>query len=273
MSVVRKAAIANFGDGSLRDGQPLAMLENVFVPLYLSQRYQVEAVSKLIGGMHYDYAIKGDAHQPIKVVDNQMQVDAVDALLNTISPDFLNIPESIIKMIAPMPIGYSRGRENFNIKTGNTFDPLSAAESAMDHTMNMMLNADRLARINEFAARGQQQMDVTALFRQIDNVSGKLSGSGMNLQLALLREKVFVKHLMKIASDRRAAQEVQAQAMSYLQQIQTQLAMRSSGSQSTAHSFYLSDQVRRFFDNPKDFELPPVVSMPDGSPIGCGVEW
>jgi len=273
MSVVRKAAIAKFGDGSLKDGQPMAMLENVFVPLYLSQRYQVEAVAKLIGGMHYDYAIKGDAHQPIKVVDNQMQVNAVNALLETISPDFLNIPESIIKMIPPVPIGYGRGRENFKIKTGNTFDPLSAAESAMDHTMNMILNADRLARINEFAARGQQTMKVADLFRMIDKVTSQLNGSAMNLQLALLREKVFVKHLMKIAANSRAAQEVQAQAMSFLQQKQASLNLKSTSAQATAHTFYLKDQIRRFFDNPKEFELPPVVEMPDGSPIGCGVEW
>jgi len=51
MSEVRKTGISNFGMGSLKNGEPMAALENVFVPLYLSQRYQVEAVSKLIGGL------------------------------------------------------------------------------------------------------------------------------------------------------------------------------------------------------------------------------
>jgi len=213
--------------------------------------------------MHYDYAIKGDPHQSLKVVDNDMQVKAVNALLNTISPDYLNIPESVISMIPPMPIGYGRGRENFKIKTGNTFDPLSAAESAMDHTMNMILNANRLARINEFAARGKQRMDVNELFQIIDRQVSNSSASGMKYQLSLLSEKVFIKHLMKIASDRRAAQQVQALAMSFLKSKQAK-------SSNDAHTFYIKDQISRFFDNPKDFELPPVVNMPDGSPIGCG---
>lgn len=274
MSAVRKAAIANFGEGSLKDGQPMATLENVFVPLYLSQRYQVEAVSKLIGGMHYDYAIKGDPHQSLKAVNNSMQIKAVNALLNTISPSYLSIPESVISMIPPMPIGYGRGREHFKIKTGNTFDPLSAAESAMDHTMNMILNANRLARINEFAARGQQTLNVSQLFQLMDNTISAKEGTGMNLQLALLREKVFVKHLMKIAADSRAAQQVQAEAMLFLQMKQG--IMKSSapaGNMPTrAHDLYLGNQIKAFFNNPSDFELPPIVQMPDGSPIGCGFD-
>ena len=38
----------------------MATLENVLVPLYLSHRYQLEAASKWIGGVEYNYALKGD---------------------------------------------------------------------------------------------------------------------------------------------------------------------------------------------------------------------
>jgi hypothetical protein len=39
-------------------GTPMAMLEDVFVPIYLFHRYQIEAVSKVVGGLYYSYAVK-----------------------------------------------------------------------------------------------------------------------------------------------------------------------------------------------------------------------
>jgi hypothetical protein len=35
----------------------MAMLEDVF-PIYLFHRYQIEAVSKVVGGLYYSYAVK-----------------------------------------------------------------------------------------------------------------------------------------------------------------------------------------------------------------------
>jgi len=176
-------------------------------------------------------------------------------------------------MIPPMPMGYGRGRENFKIKTGNTFDPLSAAESAMDHSMNMMLNAQRLARINEFSARGKQSMTIKSMFDQINQAVSNHSANGIGKQLSLLREKVFVKHLIKIAADSNAADEVRAQSFAYLNGIKSRLGSKSMGSSTYAHSNYLSQMIGQFLDDPSAFELPPVLPMPDGSPIGCGVEW
>jgi hypothetical protein len=36
----------------------MAMLEDVLVPIYLFHRYQIEAVSKVVGGLYYSYAVK-----------------------------------------------------------------------------------------------------------------------------------------------------------------------------------------------------------------------
>ena len=50
---------------------PLADLEEVLVPLYFAHRYQIEAVSKLIGGVEYTYAIRGDNQVTNKVVPSR----------------------------------------------------------------------------------------------------------------------------------------------------------------------------------------------------------
>src|SRR5205814_103934 len=48
---VRQAALARFGAHNLAAGQPLALLQEVLVPVYLWHRYQVTAAAKTIGGL------------------------------------------------------------------------------------------------------------------------------------------------------------------------------------------------------------------------------
>jgi len=48
---VRAAALRRFGEKNIREGAPLATIEDVLVPIFMLHRYQVEAASKLIGGM------------------------------------------------------------------------------------------------------------------------------------------------------------------------------------------------------------------------------
>jgi hypothetical protein len=54
---VREKALSQFGENNIRSGDPMALLEDVLVPVYLFHRYQVEAVAKSIGGMEYSYAV------------------------------------------------------------------------------------------------------------------------------------------------------------------------------------------------------------------------
>ncbi|HER40294.1 MAG TPA: DUF5117 domain-containing protein, partial [Salinimicrobium catena] len=58
---IRKVAIGNFSEENIRENEPYSVLEDVFVPLYFLHRYQTEAAVKLIGGLDYNYAVKGGA--------------------------------------------------------------------------------------------------------------------------------------------------------------------------------------------------------------------
>ncbi|MGB1451478.1 MAG: zinc-dependent metalloprotease, partial [Marinirhabdus sp.] len=64
---LRKKAMDNFSAENIRTGEPYTVLEDVFVPLYFYHRYQTGAAVKLVGGMDYNYALKGDG-QLIKQV-------------------------------------------------------------------------------------------------------------------------------------------------------------------------------------------------------------
>ncbi|NJK84412.1 MAG: DUF5117 domain-containing protein, partial [Saprospiraceae bacterium] len=149
----RRIALSKLGIQNIPLHAPVATLENVLVPLYLSHRYQVEAAAKVVGGAQFSYAVRGDGKVPNEMVDDKMQRDALNILLETLHPSFLVLPENIIQLLPPQPPGYSRDRELFKIYTGNTFDPLAAAESAANHTLSMLLNKERLARVVEQHAR------------------------------------------------------------------------------------------------------------------------
>src|ERR1700719_3251750 len=57
---VRAAALRRFGENNVREGVPLATIEDVLAPIYLLHRFQVEAASKVLGGMDYTFALRGD---------------------------------------------------------------------------------------------------------------------------------------------------------------------------------------------------------------------
>src|SRR5262249_27160880 len=69
----RAAALRRFGENNIREGQPLATIEEVLVPLYMYHRYQVEAAAKVIGGQDYTFGLKGkgDRNPQIVAADEQ----------------------------------------------------------------------------------------------------------------------------------------------------------------------------------------------------------
>jgi hypothetical protein len=77
---VRAKALSQFGENNIRPGMPLAMLEDVLVPVYFYHRYQLEAVTKIIGGMSYTYTLRGDGRIATEPVSKAEQVKALREL-------------------------------------------------------------------------------------------------------------------------------------------------------------------------------------------------
>ena len=78
--VVREMAIKNFSQDNIKSSEPYSVLEDVFVPLYFFHRYQTEAVSKLIGGLDYNYAVKGGNQTIVKRVDGSTERKALNTI-------------------------------------------------------------------------------------------------------------------------------------------------------------------------------------------------
>src|SRR5256886_1641081 len=150
---VRAAALNRFGENNIREGAPMATLEDVLVPLYMYHRYHVEAAAKLIGGQDYTFSLRGKGDKGPQIIAPEEQRRALAAVLGTLKPENLALPESVLRLIPPRPPGYPRTREDFRIRTFPNFDGLAPAEAIANHVSDFLLNQERAARLVEYHAR------------------------------------------------------------------------------------------------------------------------
>ncbi|WP_296311605.1 zinc-dependent metalloprotease, partial [Winogradskyella sp. UBA3174] len=144
---LREKAISNFSKDNIKTDEPYSVLEDIFVPLYFYHRFQVEAATKVIGGLDYNYAVKGDGQLTTKSVDVTMQKQTLDVIIKTLNARALAIPKDKLDLFPPRAFGYNRSRESFKGKTGVAFDPLSAANTASDMTLKFLLHPQRANRL------------------------------------------------------------------------------------------------------------------------------
>ncbi|AFV00130.1 zinc-dependent metalloprotease [Simiduia agarivorans] len=165
---LRAHALANFGAQSLASGRAYSDLEEILVPVYYFHRYQAEAAGKWLGGYHYNYGVKGQAGElqftPVAAAD---QSRALNQLLATLSPAFLQLPDQVIKHIPPKAYGHEKTRESTQGFTGALLDPVSMAEASVRHTYAILLAPERLARLEWQATHDQHPLTTGALLNQI----------------------------------------------------------------------------------------------------------
>jgi len=274
---VRAAALKRFGENNIREGAPLATMEDVLVPLYLLHRYQVEAASKLVGGMDYTFALRGDGQTPTQIVAPAEQRRALAAVLGTLKPEALALPESLLKMIPPRPPDYERGREHFKIRTSPAFDALAPAEAAAQHTLQFLFNPERAARLVEFHARDSQNPGLLEVLDGVLTATWKAPhGGGYNEQIANVVDDTVLYDLMGLAANERASDEVRAIATLELHELDVWLAAGLAGQHAIsdrAHVAFASRQIEQFEKDPKKMDLTVPAEPPDGPPIGTDEDW
>ena len=185
----------------------------MLVPIYLLHRYQVEAASKLVGGMDYTYALRGDGETPTKIVAAAEQRRALLAVLATLKPDELALPEPLLEMIPPRPVDYARGREDFKIRTSPAFDALAPAEAAAQHTLQFLFNPQRASRLVEFHARDEANPGLDEVIHQILATTDTGAHSAGYLgEVGRVVDNIARYDLLALAGDAQAAVQVRAVA-------------------------------------------------------------
>jgi len=266
---VRRIALDQFGLRNLAVGEPLSSLEEILVPLYLHHRYQLEAAAKSIGGVYYTYAVKERGaifpSQVRQIVPAGRQRDAITAVLSTLEPSFLQLPQRVIDLIPPRAFGYERGTaELFEHRTAPAFDPVSAALASADITLGALLDPRRAARMDEFHSENAQYPAFTELLDRLVDLETRDAGAITRATSALA-----VTRLMDLASMRDADAQVRAEAAEGLRRMARKLGTASTDPAEIAHRHALRDDIQRFLerpDQPRTQPRPPEV--PPGPPIG-----
>ncbi|THH36458.1 zinc-dependent metalloprotease [Neolewinella litorea] len=266
---LREVALQRFSEQNIPVGMPLSELESVLVPVYLMHRYQVEAVAKVIGGYQYDYGVRQAGVKPdYQPVDAARQQQARQALLRTLSPAVLDLPQNLYTLIPPPAMGYGRNRELFNTQNGGGLDPLGMAQSAADNSLSFLLQPERLARVVEQRALfGAGYPTLAEYLKSIQEyLQAQERQSRANdyaAEVAAMTERRFVHHLLQLAADKKISGAVTAAALGKLLDYR-----QPETAQLSDHAAYLDQLVRSFLTNPDSYEPVPAPALPDGSPIG-----
>ena len=273
---VRRIGLDQFGLRNIPKGAPLSDLELKFLPLYLHHRYQLTAAIKNIGGVYYTYAVREAAGANPKTVAEPVPADkqreALQAVLATLDPKELAIPENLLRMMPPTAYGYRSGRsELFAKRTSPAFDPIGAAEIATDIAISGLLEPNRAARTIDQNARSRTSPHfsevVDALVKAAWNNAAATNANEAAIQRAV--QSLTVNRLMDLAANSNANNEVRAVATEALRSLAGSLKQTSLSGMAGAHNRFLVDEIERFLARPAEPRKPTdPLQTPPGDPIG-----
>jgi hypothetical protein len=270
---IRAAALARFGENAIKPGVPLAQLEDTLVPLFLLHRYQAEAAIKMIGGLDYRYNLRGDGQMLPTVVSDADQKKAIDAVLKTLSPEVLTLPEALLRILPPRPPGLRHTAESFPSETGLTFDPIAAAESAADLTLAVLLDPARASRIVQYHMRTPpSSTSLRVLMESISKTTAERIEGGHTMSSEVMRAVEFrgLEAMFGLAVNPAASSQARAIALSHINVLLKQWTTEAppTDSAEAIHRAAMINRIEEFQKDPAKFVPVKPIEAPPGMPIG-----
>jgi len=261
---LREQAIANFSVDNIRNGEPYSVLEDVFVPLYFFHRYQTEATVKLIGGLDYNYAVKGSEGVVVETLPFSEQQEALETVLKTLEVNTLMIPEDKLKLFPPRALGYNRTRESFKSKTGVAFDALGATATASDLTLRLLLHPERANRLIQQKALDKDNIGLEDVLNELIKTTFYYDyETNYEIEVMQTIQYVTLQHLFNITVSKKSIPQVKG----IVNQAIDDLA-RDLKSDKESFSNQLLREISEFRKYPEKFKPFKTPVIPDGSPIG-----
>jgi len=270
---VRAAALSRFGPEVMADGLALSAIRDGFPPIYLYHRYQVEAAAKSLGGVLFAYEANSANAQGVTDFEPARQRAALAALVASVEPGVLDIPDEVTQILAPSPFydyGAISQRERFETDQYPAFSRSNAAAAAARITLSAALSPARLARMDEQNHRNANALSVDealsafedTLFTQSRNEAPRLTP----LREAAQRE--YVSQLLRVS--RSETPSASALARHQLTELSRQLGSRRAVGR-PAHNLALQTQIDRGLLAIDEGRAPVLVNtdIPPGSPIGA----
>ena len=265
---VRAKALSQFGEKNIRPGMPMAMLEDVLVPVYFYHRYQVEAVTKIVGGMYYTYALRGDGQVVTKALSKDEQRRALNSVIDCLDPKFLILPDRIAQLIPPRPAGYDFSRELFRKRTGLAFDVLSPAETAADLPLSFLFNSERLNRMAQYESENNGLGDGEMINTLIAKTWKAPRLSGMEKLIQLQTEQVLLTYLLAASVNDNNSFSVKSNVQKALNDLKIFIEAQHKTTTDETYKGHLLLALERM-KKPENAKPTIHKEIPPGAPIGC----
>jgi hypothetical protein len=266
-------AIARFGERNIRPGQPIAMLQERFAPVYFMHRFAINSAAKTIGGMEYSNAVRGDSLQATRPIPGDQQRRALAMLARTLAPEALAIPDTVLTLLNPGAATVSPQVELFRSRTRPAFDELGAARTLAQMVVDAVLQRERAARLVEFAHRGPNMLTlgetidslVAATWTARPPTSPKLAA------LQRVAQRAVADRLLQLAADRDAEPQVRAVAelkIAALRDVARRRAQAAASDDARAHWSLVAGDFTRWLER-RELPAPsPALTPPPGDPFG-----
>ncbi len=266
---IRKNAIHKFSPDNIKSGEPYSVLEDVFVPVYFLHRYQVEATSKVIGGLDYNYAVKGGNQTIVKRVPGSEERSALKALLKTIDVKNLAIPVAKLQLFPPRALGYGRTRESFKSKVGAEFDPYGAVETSSELSLSLLFHPQRASRLVLHKSLDDSQLGlVEVIDAVIKNSFKKSHKKRYHQELQNVVNTQVLNQLFGLAANPSNYSQVNAIVNYKLDEISNWLRSRKVKGVQKMYTIEFLKLITEFKKAPSKFKKARSPKIPDGSPIG-----
>ncbi|SHF59131.1 protein of unknown function [Salegentibacter echinorum] len=262
---IRKIGIDNFSKDNIRTNEAYSVLEDVFVPLYFLHRYQVEAAVKIIGGLDYNYAVKGGNNKLWERADAKMQENALNSILKTLDAEEIAIPKEKLALFPPRAFGFNRSRESFKSNTGVAFDALSAPVTSANLSLSLLLHPQRMARLVQQKALDKKQLGAEEVLDELINETIKKSQRDTyvdEVQQAVNYQVLL--QLIELAETESATAKVKAVTNFKIDELRDWLSNKDG-----AMHQQMFREIENYRKNPEEYKTKlNVPKIPDGSPIG-----
>ena len=196
-----------------------------------------------------------------------MQEEALSAIIATLQPSVLQLPDTIVKMIPPRPAGYDFSRELFKKRTGLAFDALAPAETAADMPLAFLFNSERLSRMAQYEVSGG--MGVSEMIDKLVAASWKSpKKEGLTKRIQLQTEQILLTYILASSVDDNLSFLARAAVQKSLNDLKNYIEAQTKISTDplyTGHLLLAKERLKA----PEKAKPTIHAAIPPGAPIGC----
>jgi hypothetical protein len=271
----RRILMGTYGDDILQPGESYGELRNMRMWMtYLHHRWAIDTGAKYIGGMYDNLAAKGESVPPTEIVPSALQREVLSLLLETLSPDALDIPERLLVQFGSLTGGGGGSSlEEINSAAGYVFDPLSAARTVSAMVFEQVLEAEKAARLISFADRQANALTLSELLDTIVKATWDAPDASTQRLRSLQRvtRRAALDAMMILGGSASATPEVRAVVLQRIARLADQIGTNGDAGDPVAGAMHAQarEDVRRYLTNPTA-NAPRATSLPQppGAPIG-----